>query len=61
MNIKDGSLVKSNSAKVYLIENGKKRWITAVEVFVSNGYDWGNVVVVSKEKLEVYEDGEEIR
>ena len=61
MNIEDGSLVKSNSAKVYLIENGKKRWITAAEVFVSNGYNWTDVITVSEEGLEQYEEGEEIK
>ncbi|MEA1936612.1 MAG: hypothetical protein U9N04_00690 [Patescibacteria group bacterium] len=60
MNIKNGNLVKSNSEKVYLIEDGKKRWITTAEVFVSNGYNWGDIIIVSEEELGAYEEGKEI-
>lgn len=60
VDIKDGSLVKSSGAKIYLIENSKKKWITTAEIFISNGYDWGNVIVVSEEELGAYEEGEKI-
>ncbi len=60
VNIKDGSLVKSGGAKVYLIENNKKRWITTAEIFISNEYDWGNIIIVSEEELGAYIEGKEI-
>ncbi len=60
VNIKDGSLVKGSGTKVYLIENGEKRWITTAEIFVSNGYDWEDIIVVSGGELGAYEEGEEI-
>ena len=58
--IKDGNLARGTGNEVYLIENGKKRWITTAEAFVSNGYDWGNIITVSEEELGAYEEGENI-
>ncbi len=60
VDIESGSLVKGNGIKIYLIENGKKRWITTAEVFVSNGYDWGDIIIVSEEELGLYVEGEKI-
>ena len=57
----NGSILKSTeSPKIYSIENNKKRWITDVNSFVSNGYKWENVVLVLQSELEVFEDGENI-
>ena len=57
----NGSLLKSaESPKVYSIENNKKRWITDVDAFVSNGYKWENIVLVLESELEAFEDGENI-
>ena len=57
----NGSLLKSaESPKVYSIENNKKKWITDVDAFVSNGYKWENVVLVLESELEAFEDGENI-
>lgn len=58
----DGSLIRGvNSEKIYLIENGQKRWITDSATFVSRGYDWNKVIVVSEMELYIYESGENIR
>jgi len=59
--IENGSLVKGNGTKVYLIEDGKKRWITTAGVFVLRGYDWGNIIIVSEGKLGAYTEGEAIK
>jgi len=57
----DGSLLRSaGNSQVYLIENGKKRWITTVLAFVSNGYKWENINQVSDEELNSYPNGENI-
>ena len=57
----NGSILKSiESPKIYSIENNKKRWVTDVNAFVSNGYKWENVVLVLQSELEVFEDGENI-
>jgi hypothetical protein len=58
---KDGSLLKSwSSDKVYLIESGRKRWITTAEIFVANGYKWRDIVIVTDFELSVFSNGENI-
>jgi hypothetical protein len=57
----DGSLLKGSDPKVYLIENGKKRWITSAEIFILKGYDWNKVILVSDSELGLYKDGEDIK
>jgi len=47
----DGSLLKGSGPKVYLLENGKKKWITSAEVFVSRGYKWQDIILVSDAEL----------
>ena len=57
----NGSILKSTeSPKIYSIENNKKRWITDINSFVSNGYKWENVILVLESELEVFENGENI-
>ena len=60
VNIEDGGLIKGSSDKIYFIENGKRRWITTVEVFISSGYNWRSIIAVLEEELGAYEEGEEI-
>jgi len=57
----NGSLLKGSGNKVYLIENGKKRWITTAEVFAFNGYKWKDVIVVADFELSLYPEGENIK
>lgn len=33
--------------KVYVIEDGKRRWITTAEIFNQLGYDWNNIIEVA--------------
>ena len=57
----DGSLVKTgNSAKTYLIEDGKARWIETQDIFWSHGYDFSNVSVISDEELACLGQGENV-
>ena len=57
----NGSLLKSTeSPQIYSVENNKKRWITDVNAFISNGYKWENVVLVLQSELEVFGNGENI-
>jgi len=57
----DGSLLRaSDSEKVYLIENGKKRWVDSSAAFVLNGYQWDDVILVVSDELKLYESGENI-
>lgn len=57
----NGSLLKGSGNKVYLIENGKKRWITTAEVFAFNGYKWKDVIVVADFELSLYPESENIK
>jgi hypothetical protein len=36
-------LVEGSVAGVWLIQAGLRRWATSAEVFLSCGYEWGNV------------------
>ena len=45
-------LVKGSGAEVYLIEGGKRRWITTAAVFAARGYRWDQVHFVSNMDLE---------
>ncbi|MCK4918984.1 MAG: hypothetical protein KAS01_01225 [Candidatus Pacebacteria bacterium] len=57
----NGSLFKSlTDSKVYLIEDDKKRWIDSVQSFVSNGYNWKNIVIVTDYELIQYQNGADI-
>ena len=55
------TLVKGSGPKVYLIENGSKRWIMNESVFINNGYDWNNIITISESKLNIYPQGKNIR
>ncbi|MCK5413511.1 MAG: hypothetical protein KAI57_04025 [Candidatus Pacebacteria bacterium] len=57
----NGSLFKSlTDSKVYLIEDNNKRWINSVQSFVSNGYNWKNIVIVTDYELTQYQSGADI-
>jgi len=63
-NYPEGSLVRlDGTAGVYRIEGGKKKPIKSADVFVSNGYHWGEILVVpqkNKNRLNQYEPGSEV-
>jgi len=56
----DGTLIKGIGPKVYVIENGEKRWITTAGIFVSRGYKWENIITVSDNELGSYIEGQKI-
>jgi murein DD-endopeptidase MepM/ murein hydrolase activator NlpD len=57
----DGTLVKApNDPKVYLIEDGKARWIENEGVFWSYNFDFDNLTLVSDEELDCHGAGESI-
>ena len=48
----DGTLIKSDSApEVYVIKDGKRVWIPNAQAFISGGYKWENIQVVSGEVI----------
>lgn len=40
--------------KVYVIENGKRKWIKTAEEFVKAGYDWNAITEITAEQLAAY-------
>lgn len=48
----DGTLIKSDSApEVYVIKDGKRVWIPNAQAFISGGYKWENIKVVTGEVI----------
>lgn len=53
----NGTLIKSSdSATVYVIDDGKKRPVPSAEIFASHGYDFARVAVVSGSMLATFTD-----
>jgi|SRR3989338_3490727 len=40
--------------KVYIVENGKRRWIKTAAEFIAAGYDWNQISVISADALAAY-------
>ena len=59
-NISNGTLLKtSDSPKIYIIINQKKKWIPTPEVFETLGYQWTNITVIDKNELTLILDYED--
>ena len=56
--VSSGLLRATGSHKVYIIENGKKRWIKTAGEFNAAGHRWGDVEDVSVATLDSYSDSE---
>lgn len=55
----NGKLIKySNSSKIYIVENNKKRWIKSEVIFNYFKYKWSNIITVGSDII--YEDGEDL-
>lgn len=56
-NLANGGLYRaSGDIKVYIIENGFKRWIKTAEEFIASGYDWSKISETSADVLALYPD-----
>ncbi|HEX9664646.1 MAG TPA: hypothetical protein VGA49_02385, partial [Patescibacteria group bacterium] len=57
--LKDGTLIKlEGDIKIYSIDSGFKRYILSPEVFEARGYNWGDVITLSKGEFDSYPEGE---
>ncbi len=56
----EGMVIKGEGSEVYLITQGKKRWITSADIFVARGYDWNAIMPVTEAVLLAYPDGSSI-
>lgn len=56
-----GELVKSDQEnKVYVIEDGNRRWIKTQESFVKFGYKWDNIITTNQKAIELHPLGEDM-
>jgi len=56
----DGTLIKlPDSPKVYIIENGEKKWIPTPEVFEQMGGDWNEIITATQSILDAIADLED--
>jgi len=53
----DGALIKGSGQKVYLIEDGKKRWIVNYYSFILRKLLWPQVITILDQELANYPDG----
>ena len=49
--IRDGDLIKGDMDRVYLIENGERRWVPTLEIFDAHGFAWDRVRVLQERDL----------
>ena len=59
----EGKLVKAgdNDPKIYLIEKGKKRWVTSPDALQKHGFQWDDVKRVSAADLTAVPEGAPIQ
>jgi hypothetical protein len=58
----EGKLVQSiGDTKIYLVDQGKKRWITSPDAFQKHGFRWDSVNRVSPEQLAALPEGDPIQ
>jgi hypothetical protein len=61
LKIRDGILIKSPSdPKVYVVSNGKRRWITNESTFNQLGYNWKDIMDVNDKVLSLHPQGENL-
>jgi hypothetical protein len=54
-------VVASNDQKIYLIQNGRKRWITSPDVMQKHGFRWDAVNRVPPAELAALPEGEPVQ
>lgn len=55
--VRDGLLIKGAGPEVFVLEDGKKRWIHSLDVFEARGLDWADVHTVDARYLATFPDG----
>ncbi|MEM7332494.1 MAG: hypothetical protein AAF490_10410 [Chloroflexota bacterium] len=58
--VRDGLVFKGSGDEIYILEDGKKRWISSIDAFDYFGYRWSQVALVDDGFLEQFEDGRPI-
>lgn len=57
----DGTLVREDGdSRIYLILDGKKRWVNSAASFQAHGFSWDAVYVTGEDEMFVYAEGDPI-
>ncbi len=56
----DGALVRDPSGKVYVVDEGERRWIRTGEDLTKAGYQWGQIMDVTTQEINTVSEGEDI-
>ncbi|MCH7577107.1 MAG: hypothetical protein IH822_04855, partial [Chloroflexi bacterium] len=56
----DGTLLKGSDAEVWVMENGQKRHAVSAEMFLSCGYQWGNINLIADSSLAGISEGDDL-
>jgi hypothetical protein len=56
----DGTLLKGSAADVWVMENGQKMHAVSVEMFLSCGYQWGNINRIADGSLASIPTGDDL-
>jgi len=54
-------LVKASNGRVYLVENGKRRWITSSKVFNKRSYRWPDVISLPDSLINRLPEGQRLQ
>lgn len=61
LRFRNGSLIWNLSdAKIYLVENGERRWVRNPDHLLTLGVKWGDVDFVSQEEIDLHPLGEDL-
>ena len=60
-NAYEGHLLKGNGERIYVVEQGQRRWITTLETFTHRGYRWDDVQIVPDAVLASIPEGRPLR
>lgn len=61
-NYPDGALIRAAKRKeIYVIDQGKRRWIPNPDIFYSNNFSPGKVIAVNDEKIKSIERGADVK
>lgn len=61
-NYPDGALIRAAKKKeIYVIDQGKRRWIPNPDIFYSNNFSPGKIIAVNDEKIKSIERGADVK
>lgn len=57
----EGRVIRGSGDRIYLIEQGQRRWITSMTVFTQRWYRWDDIVTIPDATLQAIPDGRPLR